>query len=379
MKRCAFVFTLLATSLFGAVQTDLLFFLVDAGETHAILPVLEKLESFEKDYIVLAHGTAKDIVYQSGLPPQKIMTFAEFGIELDPVLPRMFQLTSPEVKKISSRIQALMVVSGVASAMQGQILEAYTKKDVMTVSYWDNFSATGTDAYFEIGHKVARKASMLFFPTKDVAEDLSFNPVPVDKRMVVGQPSLEGWKEINSYDRHKLLKKISGVKNQKRITYIGGYGKEYEEAFTLFLKSMGDRVFSSYHVIIAPHPKTDGSFEKEMVKKQRSLLPEVTVLSGELTTKEATSLSDLVVCHKSTAGFQAASAGKSVIYLIPQTQEFSNTAIEKDAAKCVHSPSSFKKTCLDLMENPSGSFHDKVGVPEGSSEVFFHALLYYVS
>lgn len=376
MKRCVFVCVLIATSLFGRVQTDLLFFLIDPGETYALLPVIEKLESFEKDYIVLAHGSAKNILRQSSLPPHRVMTFEEFGIHLDPVLPRMFQLTAPEIKKISSRIRALMVISGVSSNMQGQILEAYGNKDVMTIAYWDNFSATGSDSYFDIAHKVAPKASLLFFPTNDVAKDMSFNPFPQSRRIVVGQPSLESWKDISSYKRDELIKKVSGTKDQKRITYIGGYGKDYEEGFLLFLKSLGDQTFSSYQVLIAPHPKTDGTFERETVKKNTALLPEVVVLKGELNTKEAVSVADVVVCHQSTAGIQAASAGKLVIYLVPQTQVFSNTAIEKGAVHYAQTPSNFKKICL---EKPVPNFFDKIGVPKSSVEVFFHALLYYAS
>lgn len=379
MKTLSFVFVLMATALFGGLQTDYLFFLVDAGETYALLPVIEKMQAYDKDYVVLVEGTARQIIKESQIPPTKVISFEEFGIEVPHTFPREHQLKTKEVEKISSRIQALLMVSGVASEMQGQLIDAYSKKNVLTVAYWDNFNATGEDSYFKMGHKVARKASTLFLPSKRVAQDKSFNPIPESKRMVVGQPSIESWRLVKTYKKDNLYKVLKSNKEQKHLTYVGGYGTAYEEGFKLFLKSVGDRAYSSYRLMISPHPKTDGRFEKQLVKASQSLLPETTVLSGELTTKEAVAISDVVICHRSSVGLQAASIGKPVIYVVPQTEDFKDMLVDTGVAKCVHTPESFKQAINQVLTKPQPNFYEKTGLPKGSTDTLFHALLYFIN
>lgn len=345
-----------------AVEADILFCLQDMGETEALLPVLQRLEVLEKPYVVVA-GTAAQKILKGNISISRVMSFLECGIEMDPVVPRETRLAEKEVRKMVRTIKPKAVVTGVAYRFYGQILDAYNAMGIPTIAYWDNFSASGANSYFKIAHEVIRKGSRTFFPSKDVAFDGSFSDIDVESRMVVGQPSLEAWRNL-----------LPLKKEGKSLVYIGGYGTEYEEGFDLFLKALEHKAFSVYRIIVKVHPKVNGAFEKKRIEALKFYLPQIEVMV-EGDTREVVREADVVVCYQSTVGFQAASGGKRVIYLMPQTHVFSNPVIDKGIAKLTHTEEAFRKAIFSLEKLPN--FSEVMHLPEDSTDTVLHALLYF--
>lgn len=374
IKKCFFLFSFV--TLFG-LDTDVLFVMQDAGETNAFIPVIEKMQEAGKDYLILAEGTAVKLLDGASIPSSRVKSFSEFGITVEPIWGRTQRFTRGDLKKLTKGISPMLVVTGVAYEIQGQILEAFGSRDVTTVAFWDNFGASGDSPYFKVAHRVAMHASKVFFPSTDVAKDSTFAHLKKEDAMVVGHPTLDIWRAIRATLPQEKRREL-GLNKKPLIAYIGGYGEDYEEGFSLYLSCVTEADVANYQTLIVPHPKTDGQFEKAELKRHRGLLPEINMIDG-VGAKDAVAAADVVVCHQSSVGFQAASANKRVIFLIPEHQKFSNLAIQKGVAKLVTSKSAFIREMRHGADLKPFSFYKTLGVPEHSTDVLFHALLYFMN
>ncbi len=292
--KTIFLFLAAALSLFSE-KTDLLFHLHDAGETFALLPVIQLLEV---DYLILATGVSERLAAE--LPREKFR--------------KMEDLSSIEPKE---------VVTGVASPLQGEVLDFYRARGVPTFAYWDNFNFDGESPYFKTAHAVEKKADLLLLPCESLVAPFSGRPT-----QVVGHPTLDP----------KPKAKIA--------LWIGGYGKEYEEAYELFLE--GKESVEGVAFLMQHHPKTG--------------------LKNDLKFHEALSIADLVICHQSTAAFQALAANKPVIHVIPPNQTFDSLPLEKGLALKVSSAEELKERVNQALRSDVSGFFELMGIPENSTE-----------
>jgi hypothetical protein len=325
-RKFLVLFLVCFASLF-AKETDLLVVLFDAGETNALLPVLEKLHEEGRIFSIAVCGTAAELV-------KKRPEFSEHLLEIDSRIDKTWtrdqMLLESRILEIKKKVQPKVVLTGVASQIQAQLLDAY-KHEARTLAYWDNFSPNGANPYFTKALEVQKHADKVLYPSDFVASAEEFASRPKEEKIVVGQPSLDVWKkELSAVNRHAIWKSPDSV-----ITYIGSYGPEYEEALRLFVRCIRESHFPG-KVIIQLHPKSDGAFEKTVCSGAPFLfLP--------LSTIEAVAIADLVVCYNSTVAFQASFSGKKVLYVIPEKDPYTNFSIENGSISKVHSPEGFAK------------------------------------
>ncbi len=352
MKSKMFVF-LTALSLFAGEKTDVLFYLQDAGETYALLPVAKKLEEQGVSTLILAAGAAEEIVSRENYPSEKIWTFSNLGIgeRVDRAWERSQTLRPERIEQVLEALEPKEVVAGVAYELQGQVLSAYRGKGVPSFAYWDNFQADGENAYFQTARKVAAAAEKVLVPCK--------GPFKEDA-LVVGQPTLEAWAgQVQNADLAAIRRKLGLEWEQKLALFIGGYGKEYEEAFLLFSEGVQE---GEILYLVQPHPKTGGAFEKARLK------PGMRVLAGEISTIEAAAVSGLVICHQSTVAFQALAAGKAVIHVIPEGQKFDSPLLDAGLARKAVQAGELARAVSDLFGKRVEGFYDVMGIPEESVE-----------
>jgi hypothetical protein len=361
MKKYIALFLVLFATLQSAAShtCDTLFVLQDAGETHDLLPVIEKYVHNKENFLILAGGTASDIVFQKPSLKDKIISFAQLGIaeEINKDWKRDEKISAESLEKIKSEIKPARVVSGVAFELHAQLLEAYKARGAKTYAYWDNVNLEGTDPYFKTAAKVAAAADHLLVPSR------AFRNV-YPRCIVVGKPSLELWKQQLSGIQHaSVLAKIPFRVKHPVLVFVGGHGHDYDAAVREFL-SQADKL-SQYTILINCHPRFQGKVEQEELKKHS--LPHVHLLqpSWNIDTKEAIAIADFVICHQSTVGAQAAVAGKDVTYYIPATQTYTNLLIERGGARiasnmaeleaCLNTKLSLKKDPFDIMKIPQNS------------------------
>jgi len=286
------LFFLLFTSLFAG--EGVLFYFQDAGELYGLLPVAKSLLEKGVDVQILAAGTAESLLAKSG------EEFLSLHLPVNPA-DRSQVLSTEEIEKILAACDPAVFVSGVAFTCQGQLFTAFGERGVETVAFWDNFNADGADLYFKTAHAVEQKAVHLWISSERLAKSDWFESRKC--LFVSGHPSLEKWvEEAASVNKDALRQKLPLTSTgRKTAVFIGGYGEAYEEAFELFLRSIENL---DIDFLIQPHPKYSGSIE-ERVFARTGLNRAVRILKNEITTLEAIVLSDIVLCHQSTVGFQA--------------------------------------------------------------------------
>ncbi len=141
------------------------------------------------------------------------------------------------------------------------------------------------------------------------------------------------------------------------ILWIGGYGKEYDEAYELFQKEMA--AIPGLTVLIQHHPKSG--------------------LKNDFKLNEVLAIPDLVVCHQSTVSFLALANKIPVIHVIPSGQNFDSLPLRKGLAKKVSRVEDFAKTVEDAMSTDISSFFELMGIPENSTETCAQAILEYLN
>lgn len=296
-----FLWIFFIASLF-AEKTGILFHLHDAGETNALLPVIRQLDA---DYLVVASGVSANLL--ESLPQERLRPYSHYP-----------------------QIEPKLVITGVATELQGEVLDFFHAQGVPTWAYWDNFNADGESPYFKTAHSVEPRADLLLLPCDSLISAFPNRPC-----RIVGHPTLD----------QKLPSKV--------ILWIGGYGKDYEEAYALFQE--GRKLLTDVVVIAQHHPKTG---EKNLFKLS-----------------EAMRLADLVVCHQSTAAFQALAAGKRVLHVIPEGQMFDSLPLQKGLAKKVSRAEDFAQAVSDALEMDVSGFFELMGIPPNSTEVCKSAIL----
>lgn len=285
-----------------AEKTEILFHLNDAGETYALLPVIRQLDA---EYLIVTTGVSEKLL--TGVPRERCRAFEEF-----------------------KQIEPNLVITGVSSMQQGEVLDFFRNRGVLTYSYWDNFNADGESPYFKTAHSVEPRADVLLLPCESLVSSFPNRTV-----RVVGHPTLD-------------VKIPSTV-----ILWIGGYGKEYEESYELFQK--GIATIEGVTVLVQHHPKTG--------------------LKNELKLNEALSIADLVVCHQSTASFQALAAQKPVLHVIPIGQHFDSLPLQKGLAKKVSCVEDFAKAVDEAIMTDLSGFFELMGIPKNSTETCKDAIL----
>jgi hypothetical protein len=359
------IFILFATVQGWAKQTyDTLFILQDAGETNALLPVIEKYAQNNENFLVLTAGQAKETLSQK--INIKTLSFDQVGIseKIDKAWKRDEKISEESLKKITDAIEAKKVVSGVAFEFHGQLLEAYKTNKSQTFAYWDNINPEGTDPYFQTAQNVAKITNHLLVPSKAFK-----NAYPLAD--VVGQPSYELWKQqLSGIQSLTVTAKLPFTLRSPVIVLLGGTGSEYDEAFKAFLSIAAD--LKGYTILIAAHPKFEGHIEKKELEKYSLSNVHVIEKAWNISSMEAIAIADHVICHKSTTGINAAVAGKPVIYFIPATQNYTNPLIESGGAPVASNLNELLSGLKNKRstENP----FQTLTVPEGSVDLIYNRL-----
>jgi hypothetical protein len=366
-KFLTLLLVLLATAQGWAKQRcDTLFILQDAGETDALLPVIEKCAQNNDSFLILTGGQATETLSKKIALKDKTISYTQLGISeiVDKTWKRDAKISDSSLKKIEAEIETKQVLSGVAFELQGQLLESFKKFECKTFAYWDNINYEGVNPYFQTAAKVAKIADRLLVPSKAFA-----NAYPQGE--VVGQPSYELWKQqLSGIRPASVTAKLPFPLKTPVIVFIGGYGRDYDEALRKFLGYARD--LKGYTILITYHPKMEGKVEREELQKQPIGHTHLLESSWNISSCEAIAIADYVVCHQSTMGINAAVAGKNVIYLVPSDQTYTNLLIERGAARTV---SSFDELLSSLA--PKKSVEDPftvLKVPQGSVDLIYNRI-----
>ena len=259
---------------------NITFVLNDAGETKALLPVMQQLSKGKVSYAVLASGTSQQL-----LPDQPSVVY--FDPEKDRFVKNSVAL--------QQAVQAPVAVVGLSSAKQSFWAEWFHLNGSKVFAYQDNVGQTFLPSHLK------PNLTALISPTyHNVNQE-----IPV---IAGGQPALESFKtSVAKHDPQKLKTQLGIPLSQKMVAWAGGYGKNYATAFEAFLKQLA--LNPEVQAIVVLHPGHDGQAEKTLMRQY----PQARCKVVDLPMPAATAIADIVAMHDSTVGVQAWLCGKSVL------------------------------------------------------------------
>ena len=296
----------------------------DAGETLGLLPVASRLQStgFQIRWIPLTPWSA-DLLAANG----------QSFLQLPAGIEEMAHLHSREAEADPGFWEEAilqdppdLVVSGMVSAIQGQLAVRMRDAGVGTRGFHDGFQPPGAGA---ISVQTAPYFDQLWVPTARVRQGFLAQGF---ESVVAGQPSLEAWRRSSEEVEKNEVRQRLGVADGDRIlVFAGQYGPGYEEVLDSFLGAMRSTLVSDPKVqlVVSHHPRTDGSVERGAL--ERAELPRAAMAPERLPTMELATASEVVLTWTSTVGVQAAFMGKQVIYFSPPP-DFESDLVEEGAA-----------------------------------------------
>jgi hypothetical protein len=360
-----FLASLLSFSLSAHSAIRYLFVLHNLGETNALTPVIDQLP--KGSYAILALGKAAE-----KLQDHPCRVNISSSVEKIDVAERLTKADLHNIQKLLKKPS--IVISGMASKAQAQILNTYKKGRVQKIIYYDNFdplwSTHGIKEYLKPFYETlnAHEPYTLVVPgTSYEAGAKKLRKFSGSKVVALGQPSLETWEKIyEETDRVALRTSLSIAKGQRVILYAGGYDpqdvEQYKKDFETFVK--GAAGLKDVRVLVTYHPKTDGAIEKETVQKFGNCSMTV-IEKGTVPTPPLSTIADVVSCFKSTIGAQAAYMGKPVLYV---ANKYENFLIDARVALIATTPSDLQSSLETLLKGGAAKdFSESLGIPKNAS------------
>lgn len=279
MIRRLFFFLLIPFAAWSG--SDYLFVFYDHGESVALLPLVDALRKKGESVDVLEYGDlSRDV----------------------------------EVDK-NELLDSKVLITGTASKVQLQYMKHCSGRKI---AYYDNPLEIDKTSYAWLIREFEKVVDEFWVSSQIAASSSMAKDV-----FVVGNPNFDPYFELNGKDS-------SG----STAAFFAGYDECDKAALQIFLDGCVAGLFNYDQIFVCPHPKTDGSLEKELVEKKG--LSNVKVLDvGGLSSVEVVAQSVSVFCHRSSMAVKALLAGREVICINPDgSYEPFQTTVEELGIPC---------------------------------------------
>ncbi|WP_422138690.1 hypothetical protein [Endozoicomonas sp. ALC020] len=356
---CFFI-NIFSSNALATENIDLLLVAYDQGESNAFKQLEKALKKRGINYRILSIGRAAEI-------------FRNHPLNLTISVPDPEQLRNNRetvwpksaLIELSKRIRPKIVYSGMASAVQAQILNHMKQGGSFTLAFYDNFDPITNKEYVQAFLETIRTLDEFHIPTSATAvsfKDLVFCPNPL--YVVIGQPALEAWDDIyRQTDNRSVRLELNIGPNEPVAVFAGGYDDTYEEYFRIFIEAT--RKLPSVTFLVTHHPKTSGEVERRWIKERGTGNVRL-VENNRHSTAALTKMSVAVMVHKSSIGTMARYKGKPVIYIAePGTDNF---LIREKAAFLASTPEEVVKKFQSAIasDNQVPSL-ESLGIPDQPS------------
>ncbi len=298
------------------IKTAILFVAYDQGESNAFIRVQEKLKGANIPYRILAMGRAAEV------------------FKNDPALIQIDDLTHNEalfdnrnhplnqtlVYRLTERISAKIVYTGMASRAQAQIANIWDRRGARVIAFYDNFEPVDSVNYVQPFLEELSYIDEFHVPSKRTAT--SFENIAQSlgaKITVTGQPTMEDWDRIYAETDTFLLRNTLNIHpNQAVVLFAGDYSKGYPRAFQTFIEAT--KMLPDILFLVTHHPKFDGGLEKRIIDSHSA--GNVHLLRyGTYSTATLSTIASAVIVHKSSVAQQAIYRGKPVVYVTDQNYQ----------------------------------------------------------
>ncbi|WP_330925151.1 hypothetical protein [Candidatus Sororendozoicomonas aggregata] len=344
---------------------DVLFIAYDQGESSAFLQIEDALTKKGIRFNVLALGRAA-AVYKDRA---NVIILPE---EVDPAAlthKRAGLLSSADLAAITQKCQPSVVYTGMASAVQAQLSNAFERRGSKVIAFYDNFDTAVGNAWIRPFLDTIKHIDELQVPTEQTLASFHHIDKLKDTRVtLVGQPALEEWDKVfRAVDARALREKLHISPSDSVVLFAGGNINDgYKQAFQRFVSAAAQ--LPRVQFLVTWHPKFDGTFEAEVVRLAHSGNIH-RVDKAIASTAELCKLADVVTTYQSTVGAKALYKGKPVIYIAEKS--YDNFLILAGLAERVSTVNATVKAIKDkLADKETKVSLSPLGMPDKpSSEV----------
>ena len=342
----------------NSAEVDVLFCTYDIGDSNPMKRVMKELESLSISYRVLALGKSADVFREN---PNHL------SLELpDLMSTRETPLSDDLLRLIENAVKPKMVIAGMASAGQAQVLNFFKGKGAYTIAFYDNFDSPVGKEYIQAFLRTVIPIDEYFLPSETTLPGFQkLDATKQAKLSVLGQPVLEDWDDIFAKtDRKEFRSRLGLTEQDQTILFVGGYDDTYAVYFRLFVDAM--RAFPDQKVIVTYHPKTNGSLEKSIIAEEN--VANIQVIDGPSTAKVAT-IADVLVCHKSSVGVQALYVGLPVVSVVKKG-DLKNFAIDQGLAVSVETEQDLVETLQRILSAANRNYPpvQGLGIPKEATK-----------
>jgi hypothetical protein len=237
----------------------------DAGETNALLPVMETLERRGQPYAILAASTARQLLAQHPRRVPDALDIAQADHTQPPA--QAMQLRAKAQAQYEAALQARQVVVGLASAYQTQWAQWFRSTGRQAIGYLDSLSVLTQPGWWQ---SFSGALSQMWLPTARSAEKLA-GLLPQMPLRVMGQPALEA--PLPEVPAAQLAMALGGPLDAQRPVWlwVGGRDVAYQQALGMFCQALrqqwGQMPLGSPppQIVVSPHPGMNGLFETQTI------------------------------------------------------------------------------------------------------------------
>ena len=344
-------------------QVDVLFCPYDIADSNIMKRLMQECEKQHVTYKILPFGKADEVFKNN--PYLASDNFPD--VKWD----REKTLETEHITLIKNKIKSKIVIAGMASAIQAQILNVFKAENTYTIAFYDNFDSVEGKEYVQAFLKQVDQIDEYFLPSQTTLPGFqNLDKAKHSKLSVLGQPALEDWDDIfSNTNKDDLKKKLGLAPLDQVILFVGGYDDTYKEYFQLFVKAMKAlKGNSDIKIFVTYHPKTDGSLERSVIEEEKADTIKVIDKDGPSTAEIAT-ISSILCCHKSSVGIQALYAGVPVVYVVKKG-ELNNFAIKNGLAHEIDDSSELIETIKRILStaNRNQSSIKDIGIPKDATK-----------
>ncbi len=352
-------------------KVDLLISTYDTGDKNGLLPMTAKLKK-------KAPGQKKGIRYKIlafGISKEQLKTHPavlDFIIQKDVRhMKRTDTLSVEELHQLDQEVEPKLVIAGMASKVQAQILNHFKSKGVHVVAFYDNFDPFDSTPYAEPFFEEIGSIDAYMVPHQGLVELLKTKLKAKNQKaeiIVSGQPALEDWeKAFAKTDVNALKPKLKLDEKKKTILFVGGaYEGEYPKYLQTFFDAI--REMKNIQILVTTHPKMTGNLEKSAAEG----LEHVQIVDSKVaTTPQIATIVDIILTHKSSVGMQALYMGIPVLYVAGP--DYKNFATAVGIASRVADAGTLR-VAIDGIVGSGAKVKKvdvcaKIGMPRGGSDI----------
>lgn len=357
-----FIIVVFQINFLKATEIDVLLCPYDIGDMNYLMGLTELLRKDNVSFKILPLGKASEVIMNK----DTLNVFLKEKITSQSS--RDTLLCPDDIKQITGKINPKIVMTGMASVAQGQLLKSFKKS--YKIAVYDNFDDPRDKMYIQPFLNVISKEDVNEFMLPSETSVLgfkSFSNIKGIRLNVVGNPDLESWDAIYSRMNIEILGKKLNINEEKQLVlFAGGYDDTYEKYFEIVVSSLKD--YPNLIVLVTYHPKTDGSLERSIIRKHNAKNFRV-FDKGTYSTVELSTIALVIICHKSSVGFKSLYKGKPVIFVAEPGYDRSNILIKYGLASRVSDQRNLVSVLSNMLNTSSKKEHSLyvLGVPDNAS------------